>query len=1132
MAEPGADGSVRVQPGQPAAVQTETAKLRARRAVMDPGFMTWPPADRERVAAALGDSIEANAIRFLDTPAFRSLPPTEKLKVVRHLPGFSDLDPRAQASYLARLTGSGSPRTFGSLAERLAERFGETATPIQQTALDIAEGAVKVPAGIGRGVLTVANLGLKDLGVPTEKVLQPLGRGFEAAAQAARELLPDSWKNPESTSTLVNFLKILPDFTLDVSGKWIRENVEALDSLGAVASIGLTAGAAAAIRRGAQLALAGNVAAGTRVIAAAVAEGVASPAKTAKAVAKGVGELATGIPARSLPETLGAAVAGPAGSALRRGLIRAGDKVTLPASIAEPFRRYAAPKNLNEQLLRGPATVTRVTTELMAPIGSTLPPALQPARRVMLAESEQGLKASVDRMRVVAARHMKPEARAAASQIVEAQLASRAIVRAGAQDAAEAATRQKGLNQQLAGLSRRLKAAGVPKANIIKAMKQMKAEDAARAARTALKVKVAAGAAAKVGRETAARLAKQFPDALPLAQEIVQNTNTLRRELVAAGFPPEAFQRFIDAYIGRFYLAKELPTDTLQKVAEALGNGKIPAGGITVQDAARLMERGDLPQSVRDDLMEITDAGYREVRTIAQEKSLAAFGRFQQSVVKAGVAVAKEGPGLVKLGDGARMIPALAGKWVPLDVAREIALFDGVVLEYASENFARKAMSLWKEVVTVDNPAVWTGNIITNFALLDMHRIGGPLGAPGFLVRAARDMIGAKAGWAVAPEYALARKMGLFDEASSHRNALRSELARFIAEDIDAGTIHGMAIQHASTMHRPAWRKWITAAREGVQAFYRTQDDIFKYVAFKDGLKRGLKSDAALVRAREMFVDYSSLPMAVRRIGSSPIGVMPFISWQYGITPQLLKGVTANPFALQRWSHAMDAWNSAAAMSIGDPPETLDLIKEARVQAFDWKLARFFADNMVLMILPVRTAAGDLMVIDLTRFNPYGTLISGRALSLSPAVLGFLELATGTRYYGTTPVGPIRSSEAIAEAARVLAIPPPVAAQILKIGLALAARSTDPATRNGAIRAMKVMFGTQGFGSPYGKPQSLLGQIGGIAGIRVVPTALQLERTRAAQRIERRLQGAVGVEASSAMRETLFRRTLPPIQKR
>ena len=1094
------------QPGQPPVATAEIDRARVRAAVMHPAFAGLPSEEKLKIAAVAPDPPVRQAIRALTDPRLQELDARERLKIVQLLPGFRELDPRAQAVYFQRVAypERTPPGTFESKADRFAKEAAAAPTEKSLARMEIAEAALRIPASIGKGVLTVAGAGLHSLGVPTEKVLKPAGEAFEAgadlvragmekAADAARPYLPESLAAKDSSSTVLNFIKLLPDFSVDVAGKWISENVQALDSIGAVASLGLTAGAASAIRKGTQLVLAGNVAQGVKIIAAAAGEAVASPAQTGKAVARGVGELVTGVPARrTLPETLGGAVGGPTGERILSVAGRVGEKVTLPASVAEPLRRYAAPKNFDERLLRGPASATRVATELLAPIGSTLPKELQPARRVLLAETEEGLRTAVSHAKDIAAKHMTAESRAAASQIVEARLAG------------------------------------------------------------------------GVGAKGAAKLAKELPEAQALALESVQTTNRLARELTAAGFPPSVFQRFKDAYLGRFYLSKELPTETMQALAEAIGNGKVPAGGITVQDARRLMERGEIPEAVRKQLLEVTDAGYRLIRTEAQERTLAAFGRFQQKIAAAPGVVWKQvskrktprpvPPGYVKLAEGPRMIPALKGAYVPFDVAREIALYDGVVLEYASENFARKTMSLWKEVVTVDNPAVWTGNIITNMLLLGLNRIGGPLSAPAFLRSAAADIARDKLGKASSPEMALARKMGLFDETSQHRNALRGELARFLAEDIEAGTLEGMAIQHSATMHRPFFQKWLEGAakgappgaalgaavgqaireapgvvRRGAQDFYRAQDDIFKYVAFKDGLARGLKPDAALVRAREMFVDYSTLPMAIRRIGSSPISVMPFISWQYGIAPQLVKAAASNPFAMQRWSHALDAWNSAAAMSLGESPETLERIKEARVQAFDTRLGRFFADNMALMILPVRTAAGDLMVIDLTRWNPYGTLISGRALSLSPLVLGFLEAATGVRYYGTTPVGPIRSSEALAEAARVLAIPPPFAAELLKIGVGEAAKSTNPELRDAAIKVLKVMFGAQGFGSPYGKPQGLLGRLAGAVGVRVVPTNLKLERGRGGMRVEQRVQrGAAAVE-NMAEREKLFRQRLPAI---
>ena len=1066
MAEPGRLTGLPAQPGQPALVGPQTVRLRAAAAVRDPAFATWSPADREAMAAALPDPMEAKAVRFIGTPAFKALGVRDKLTVVRYLPGFDEMPPMERARQFQRIAlPEAEPEDTIEGAAIAALGGGVVA--------DIAEKAVRVPAGIGKAIFKVASFAPgKALGIPTEKVLVPAGILVEKAATAARGLLPESWRAPSSTSTLVNFLTLLPDFGLEVSGSFIRQNIEALDSVGALASLGLTAPAAAAVRKGAQMALAGNVAAGSRVIAQAVRSAAASPVATGKAVARGATELVTGVPARSLPATLGGSIAGPVGSAALRGAAKVGEKITPEGAvrrlslgfvrpgagdISAPLRRYAAPVNFQNQIPRADATLTTIGRELFAPIGSTLPANLQPARRVLLAESEQGLRDAVALGKSVAAKNLKSEALVAASQIVEARLPGGA------------------------------------------------------------------------GKRGAQKLAKEFPDAQPLAQEAVRTTNALSRELQAAGFPAQVFQRFKDQYLGRYYLSKELPTETTQALSEMLG--KPALGGMTTQDASRLLARKDLPKKLRDQLLEVQNIGYRLLRTTAQEKSLAAFGRFQQKIAKTpGVIAKKAGPGLVQLGDGARMIPALKGKFVPFDVAREIALYDGVVLEYASHNWTHKTMSLWKEVVTVDNPAVWLGNVVTNFMLLDLRRVGGPVSSPVFFAGAARDLV--RGG----PDLEAARRLGLFDEASQHRNALRSELARYIAEDIQAGTLPGMALQHAATAYHPRWERWLEpvrdaagAVRRGFQSFYRAQDDIFRYAAFKDGLQRGLTPDAALVRARDMFVDYSTLPMAIRRIGSSPYSLAPFISWQYGIVPSLMRGITENPFALQRWSHALDAWNAAAAMSVGESPDALDRIKEARVQAFDSRAARFFADNMVLVVLPVRTAAGDLMVMDLTRFNPYGTILSGRALSLSPILLAGLEALTETRYYGTTPVGEIAPEEWIPEMARVLAIPPPVIAGIMKIGLAKAAESTDPETRRAYIKIIRLMFGAQGFGSPFGKRADVGTRLLGVAGVRITPTDLEEEQRKGRQRVQSRVEKRISAKQRLDLTQGAFEETLPPI---
>ena len=78
-----------------------------------------------------------------------------------------------------------------------------------------------------------------------------------------------------------------------------------------------------------------------------------------------------------------------------------------------------------------------------------------------------------------------------------------------------------------------------------------------------------------------------------------------------------------------------------------------------------------------------------------------------------------------------------------------------------------------------------------------------------------------------------------------------------------------------------------------------------------------------------------------------------------------------------------------------------------------------------------------------------------------------------------------------------------------------------------AIKVLRVGFGGQGFGSPFGKPMP--GQMGralSAIGLRVIPTDVATEQQKGKARVQSRVEKSVKAKQDLDLRERAFRQTV------
>ncbi len=551
------------------------------------------------------------------------------------------------------------------------------------------------------------------------------------------------------------------------------------------------------------------------------------------------------------------------------------------------------------------------------------------------------------------------------------------------------------------------------------------------------------------------RLVAGGDEGAKLAVEIAKTNNKLASELMRKGFPRQIFERFRGRYVGAPYLADSVPTANLRELT--LGVDEMLQEG--VQSLKRSRPFVTRPQAAqrflrrKNAVPKGTDVVPRQVRTIIQENNLKGFAELQNGILaQPGLVSNVAGPGLRRISPEAAVVSRLRGKFVPERVADELLSFQRDVNFMSSPGAIKKVISLYKETLTVDNPLTWMGNILGNTMIASVNRVGSPLTRPAFFAETARQFVKGS------PDFDRATVAGVFASGQTART-VEGELVRDImktaaaeAKGSDLGLLFNLGASYRKL--RPF------APQQLLRRFYQSQDDFFRFLGFRELTKRGIPDPQAAVQARTMFGDLNRTPRVVRSVSSSPLLVMPFVSWQYAILPQLAQSFIKNPMAAVRWKHGLNAWNKVTALAMGEDPSVVDRYNEFRALAQPPGAERQFTLNHPMLLLPLRDAHGQQLGIDLTSFNPYGSALTGGQLALGPVLSTLFSAVTGREIIQEKVGGTIGKDQLAIEIARRANIPPRTVRQIFKAGLLKSAKWENGRPANRAAEILTKTFRT------------------------------------------------------------------------
>lgn len=223
-------------------------------------------------------------------------------------------------------------------------------------------------------------------------------------------------------------------------------------------------------------------------------------------------------------------------------------------------------------------------------------------------------------------------------------------------------------------------------------------------------------------------------------------------------------------------------------------------------------------------------------------------------------------------GGGIYKYGALAGKWVPKDVADAVR-GAGIVKENLGilEQAIYPLIDHIKVNVTVKNPFTHLYNIGSNFMLAFLH--GDMKVLSEVLYMATND-----------------KKKFNYLVQKANKYGLNSYLGQMEKIEPFSNKNEHMLITIAKNAYLSKGSKLGDMARK----MYDWEDKIFKLAAFHKHLKNGVDEKTAFRLAQEAYVDYSTpLPVLVRVLDKS--GLSPFLHYSYKATPMVFKVIAKNP---------------------------------------------------------------------------------------------------------------------------------------------------------------------------------------------------------------------------------------------
>lgn len=179
------------------------------------------------------------------------------------------------------------------------------------------------------------------------------------------------------------------------------------------------------------------------------------------------------------------------------------------------------------------------------------------------------------------------------------------------------------------------------------------------------------------------------------------------------------------------------------------------------------------------------------------------------------------------------------------------------------------------------------------------------------------------------------------------------------------------------------WTKKYTL--DAAEQAYQMEDSVFRLAVYMDRLDKGLGPEQAALDARRWFIDYDINAPVIQMLKKT---VLPFVSYTYRIAPLLAEAAAMRPHKFAKWSLYGYAVNEASGAIMGEDDDVarLTMRDNASKQMFGVP----FLSSTTLR-LPMNSAAGDPMFLDVSRWIPGGDIFEQKetstAIPLLPAPL-------------------------------------------------------------------------------------------------------------------------------------------------
>ncbi len=588
---------------------------------------------------------------------------------------------------------------------------------------------------------------------------------------------------------------------------------------------------------------------------------------------------------------------------------------------------------------------------------------------------------------------------------------------------------------------------------------------------------------AGITKEARERGLASLPEAQrQVAEELFNRFKTLADRQIAAGVAPaEAFATQQGTFIPSLFKQHELTvTPGLQ--------GGLPRG----LDIERLLPKAQRTLGEKVEAGLITPFDIPALKGLAQETYTSNIGEMFAGWAT-NPALVSDTPlstaWILKKGrkwgplDGKYVHPAIEGelRWMGRDPSK---ITKGV------ERF----MNYFKSAVTVWNPPVHFGNIISNMSLMEAGGLDMVLDFPD-MVRAVKSFA-AKDG-----DYKKIKALGFLGNSEVSINETE-ELLRIMLKSYQAhndGVIASVDFLGNLVTNGP---KTSTLSKLHPSRIYQLEEEVGKYIMTHVGFKKGIAAQGisrgdllgSANNALKFLFDYADTPVGVRELRTGlPAAVgAPFLTFTVKAAPRAVEAMIRRPHIFAKWHATLQGLNRASMNAIGLSDEDFAKWRQLRAESFEGpftsSISKMMRELSPVMVFPWRDQNGSPYAADVARFFFAGQAFQPRGLPFLGAgpLTGAVTAATtgvtpfGTRIFdaqapsevGGQKLSPSIGTRQVSALLQGLAIPPPLLRRALVGGLSAAGPKFSATGPENIQAKLLELLGSIGAVGPRGTPLS------------------------------------------------------------